>query len=69
MNHDQIIDWLLNGDVSIQYQTNRHLLGKERNDIRNRIASEGWGAQLMTKRQPNGHWGQKFYFPFIFKFW
>ncbi len=59
----QIIDWLLEGDVSIQYQVHRDLLSIERLDLRNRIALEGWGALFLSKRRPDGHWGIKFYRP------
>lgn len=57
------IEWLLKGDVSVQYQVYRDLLSEEKNDLRNRIALEGWGAALLSKRLPNGHWGLKFYQP------
>ena len=63
MNHEDIIIWLLNGDVSIQYQVQRNLLSSEREDLRNRIGSEGWGFQFLSKRRSDGHWGQKFYQP------
>jgi hypothetical protein len=58
-----LIDWLLEGDVSIQYQTYRDLLDSERNDLRARIAREGWGAQFLTQRNEDGHWGQHYYQP------
>lgn len=35
------IAWLLGGDVSIQYQVYRDLLGVEREDLRKRIEHEG----------------------------
>jgi len=60
---DQIIHWLLKGDVSIQYQTCRDLLGKERKDLQDRIEKEGWGKEFLSRRNENGHWGQKFYQP------
>jgi len=60
---DSIIDWLLEGDISIQYQTHRDLLDAERPDLQARILNEGWGAEFMTKQNPNGHWGQRFYQP------
>lgn len=63
MNYDLLIQWLLEGDVSIQYQVYRDLLSTQRNDLRNRIASEGWGAQFLSKRHVDGHWGRKFYQP------
>ncbi len=60
---DEIINWLLEGDVSIQYQTHRDLLGSERPDLQERIASEGWGAQFLSYRKEEGHWGRAFYQP------
>ncbi|MEN8121358.1 MAG: hypothetical protein ABFS35_13480 [Bacteroidota bacterium] len=63
MNNDKIIDWLLKGDVSIQYQVYRDLILTERNDLQDRIAKEGWGAQFLSKRKSDGHWGMKFYQP------
>jgi hypothetical protein len=63
MNKEQIIKWLLQGDVSIQYQVHRDLLGNDRNDLQERIAYEGWGKQFLSKRNPDGHWGIKFYQP------
>jgi hypothetical protein len=59
----KIIRWLLKGDVAIQYQVHRDLLGTEQYDLRERISKEGWGKRFMAKQLPNGHWGQKYYFP------
>ena len=36
----QFIAWLLEGDVSIQYQVHRDLLADDRPDLRERIATE-----------------------------
>lgn len=58
-----IIEWLLDSDVSIQYQVNRDLLKIDRPDLRKRIAKEGWGAKLLSARKNNGHWGLGFYQP------
>ncbi len=57
------ITWLLEGDVSIQYQVYRDLLAIEKPELRDRIATEGWGAQFLSCRQKEGHWGQRFYQP------
>jgi hypothetical protein len=59
----QIIEWLLEGDVSIQHQTYRDLLGQKRPDLRARIATEGWGARFLSLQQPEGHWGRAYYQP------
>ena len=59
----KIIEWLLEGDVSIQYQACRDLLDTERKDLQGRIATEGWGKEFLSKRKSNGHWGDRFYQP------
>ena len=63
MDHQEIIKWLLQGDVSIQYQVHRDLLSQEREDLRGRIEMEGWGANFLSCRRPDGHWGDGFYQP------
>ena len=63
MDKKQIIDWILKGDVSIQYQAYRDLLGIDRRDLQDNIAIEGWGQQFLNKRNLNGHWGDRFYQP------
>ena len=55
MDYSDIVSWLLEGDVSIQYQVYRDLLDEERPDVRTRIAREGWGAHYLSKRKPEGH--------------
>ncbi len=57
----KILDWLLDGDVSIQYQVQRDLLGVEREDLRGRIGVEGWGSRFLAQRNPEGYWGRGFY--------
>ena len=63
LDNQAIIDWLLDGDVSIQYQVHRDLLGKEHPGLQSRIATEGWGKSILSKRLANGHWGADFYSP------
>ena len=60
---EKIIEWLLEGDVAIQYQVHRDLLGDDRKDLQDRIEKEGWGKQFLSKRKPNGVWGDRFYQP------
>ena len=59
----QLIDWLLEGDVAIQYQVHRDIFGIDRSDLQERIATEGWGARFLSHRKKEGHWGQRFYQP------
>lgn len=63
MNKQEVINWLLKGDVSIQYQVYRDLLSTERIDLRNEIANVGWGKKFLSKRRAAGHWGREFYQP------
>ncbi|MDF1520132.1 MAG: hypothetical protein P1P73_06600 [Brevefilum sp.] len=63
---NNIIEWLLEGDVSIQYLTKKYLMNAgsdELQHLRNRIALEGWGRKFLDARNENGHWGRGFYQP------
>lgn len=63
---NQVLSWLLQGDVSIQYQTQRYLLQAESmllEQLQKRIETEGFGAQLLSARNENGHWGIWYYQP------
>jgi len=63
ISDDRRIEWLLEGDISIQYQVYRDLLAIEKPHLRERIAVEGWGRQFLSYRKKEGHWGQRFYQP------
>jgi hypothetical protein len=66
MSHEEILEWLLEGDVSIQYQVRRDLLKEPEQTLiplRERIMTEGWGATFLERQQPSGHWGRGFYVP------
>ncbi len=63
MKADDIINWLLSSDVSLQYQVHRDLLNVEKTELRKRISEEGWGKRFLQKRNANGHWGREFYQP------
>ncbi|MEZ5199127.1 MAG: hypothetical protein R2764_22915 [Bacteroidales bacterium] len=63
MNKQEVIHWLLEGDVSIQYQVWRDLHSIEHKELQSRIGKEGWGAHYLSKRKPDGHWGLQFYQP------
>jgi hypothetical protein len=61
-----IFKWLLQGDVSIQYLTQKYLLDEDTgklHNLRKRIATEGWGKRFLDARNPSGHWGRGFYQP------
>ncbi len=63
---DPVVRWLLDGDVSIQYMTRRFLLGTDPamlEPLRERIATEGFGARFLSFRNEDGHWGRHYYQP------
>jgi hypothetical protein len=54
------IRWLLDSDPAIRWQIMRDLTDEAPDAIpaeRARVATEGWGAQLLARQSPAGHWG------------
>ena len=54
------IKWLLDSDPAIRWQVMVDLTVEAPNAIaaeRSRVASEGWGAQLLACQSPAGNWG------------
>jgi hypothetical protein len=54
------LKWLLDSDPSIRWQVMRDLTDEAPSAIaaeRSRVATEGWGAQLLARQSPGGHWG------------
>ena len=54
------IKWLLDSDPAIRWQVMNDLSGEAPNavaDERSRVATKGWGAQLLALQSPAGRWG------------
>src|SRR5436190_16986198 len=54
------INWLLDSDPAIRWQVMRDLTGEAPEAIaaeRSRVATEGWGAELLARQSPAGNWG------------
>jgi hypothetical protein len=54
------IKWLLDSDPAIRWQVMRDLTAETPNAIaaeRSRVATEGWGAQLLAGQSAAGNWG------------
>jgi hypothetical protein len=52
--------WLLDADPAIRWQALRDLTAEPAEVVaaeRSRVASAGWGAQLLDRQRPDGHWG------------
>ena len=61
-----VIDWLLEGDPAIRWQVLRDLTDASPEEVaaeRARVASEGWGAQLLELQGPDGRWDGGTYRP------
>lgn len=59
---DDTLAWLLGGEVAVQFQTYRDLLGDERPELQRRIASEGDAGTILAAHTEPG-WGRGFYEP------
>jgi hypothetical protein len=54
------LKWLLDSDPAIRWQVMRDLIGEPPNVIaaeRSRVATEGWGGQLLARQSSAGDWG------------
>jgi hypothetical protein len=55
-----LLRWLLDSDPAIRWQVMRDLTDASSDAIaaeRSRVATEGWGAQLLARQSPSGKWG------------
>jgi hypothetical protein len=56
---ERVTEWLLDSDPAIRWQVLSDLTGAPAADVaaeRRRVESEGWGAQLLAARDPDGQW-------------
>lgn len=54
------VQWLLASDPAIRWQALRDLAGAADDAVaaeRSRVASEGWGARILSLQRPDGRWG------------
>ena len=66
-SRDLVITWLLDSDPAIRWQVMRDLTGTVAESVaaeRRRVATEGWGAQLLAEQRPDGQWGNGVALPF-----
>jgi hypothetical protein len=60
------IDWLLDSDPSLRWQVERDLLAAPEGvwqASRARVATEGFGARILSQQDPDGQWAGGAYFP------
>jgi len=61
-----VVEWLLDTDPAIRWQVMRDVTAAPEDAVvaeRARVATEGWGAQLVALQGPDGQWGGGTYFP------
>ncbi|HTX79251.1 MAG TPA: hypothetical protein VMC62_06260 [Longilinea sp.] len=64
MSEKRVIDWLLDGDPSIRWQVLRDLANASEEEIvreQAKVATQSWGARLLSYQDPNGRWGGQLY--------
>ncbi|MBG0784526.1 MAG: hypothetical protein H0S79_05450 [Anaerolineaceae bacterium] len=57
---ESVIAWLLNSDASIRWQVMRDLIDAHEPEVlkeRTKVATEGWGAKLLSMQGEDGAWG------------
>jgi hypothetical protein len=71
MVDEALIPWLLDSDPTLRWQVQRDLLAEPPEvweATRARIATEGFGAQLLALQDPDGQWAGGAFFPADFDF-
>ncbi|MDQ2689767.1 MAG: hypothetical protein M3Y29_05785 [Chloroflexota bacterium] len=61
-----LVAWLLDSDPAIRWQVMRDLTDAPADEVaaeRARVATEGWGAQLLAAQDPDGRWAGGTFFP------
>ncbi|MFT4216553.1 MAG: hypothetical protein QM619_05120 [Micropruina sp.] len=66
MTHAGPIDWLLDSDPALRWQVERDVVGASEQTwqaTRARVATEGFGAELLAHQDPDGQWAGGPFFP------
>ena len=61
-----VLDWLLAGDPAIRWQVMRDLLDAPASQWRAqraKVQTQGWGARLLARRDPDGQWAGGAFLP------
>ncbi|MFT4296043.1 MAG: squalene cyclase [Micropruina sp.] len=66
MTDARLVDWLLDSDPALRWQVERDVVGASEDvwqATRARIATEGFGAELLARQDPDGQWAGGAFFP------
>jgi hypothetical protein len=64
--HTATLEWLMAGDPAIRWQAMRDIADASRTAVpreQRRVATTGWGAQLLALQDEDGRWGGGIYTP------
>ena len=62
----RVLDWLLDSDPALRWQVQRDLAGSAPSRweaTRSLVATQGWGADLLSKQDADGQWAGGAFFP------
>ncbi|HEX5401041.1 MAG TPA: squalene cyclase [Pseudonocardiaceae bacterium] len=71
MTSRELIGWLRDSDPALRWQVERDLAGEQAQvwqATRAKVATEGFGARLLSLQDPDGQWAGGAYFPADFDF-
>lgn len=71
MGAESVIEWLLDSDPALRWQVERDLAGAPAEiwqATRARTSTEGFGARLLARQDPDGQWAGGAFFPADFDF-
>lgn len=66
MTVESVTDWLLDSDPALRWQVERDIVGAPSavwEATRARVPTEGFGAELLSKQDPDGQWAGGAFFP------
>lgn len=66
LSEQQITTWLLDGDPSVAWQTQRDLLDQPESvwvSTRAQVETQGWGAELLAQQDEDGQWASSAFWP------
>ncbi|KRD40714.1 squalene cyclase [Oerskovia sp. Root918] len=66
MTDDALVDWLLDADPALRWRVERDLVRapvEVWQQTRSRVATEGFGARLLSLQDPDGQWAGGAFFP------
>lgn len=71
MTESEVVEWMLESDPALRWQVERDLLRAPEavwQETKKRVATEGFGAEMLSHQDADGQWAGGAYFPRDFDF-